>query len=210
MWPGMTYLRPQNIQIDAWEELGNPGLNWESLFPYFLRSETFTPPTPSQVANGATFDPALHGTTGPVSVGWGSIHFIDSAFRVFRDTFAALGLPLNTDANGGPLRGFTGWPFTLDSKADVREDAARAYLWSRGVADRPNLRLFVNTTANRLEWDDGGKRKGKVGEERARGVQVTTAVGEIACVCARREIVVSLGSLRTPPFLELSGVGNPA
>ena len=56
---GQTYLRPHHAQIDAWQDiLGNPGWNWTSLFPYYLKSEQFQKPYPSQSDVGKLRTPA--------------------------------------------------------------------------------------------------------------------------------------------------------
>jgi hypothetical protein len=39
---GMIYVRAQRAQIDVWETLGNKGWNWESLLPYYKKSECFS------------------------------------------------------------------------------------------------------------------------------------------------------------------------
>lgn len=65
------------------EQLGSPGWNANNLVPYveyihrqhnlmmtryMLATETFIPPNNQQVAQGAAFDPSVHGTSGPVNV----------------------------------------------------------------------------------------------------------------------------------------------
>lgn len=37
---GMAFDRGSKADYDAWEELGNPGWNWESLFEYFKKVST--------------------------------------------------------------------------------------------------------------------------------------------------------------------------
>jgi choline dehydrogenase-like flavoprotein len=69
---GMTYIRAQKAQIDAWEALGNPGWNWDALLPYYKKAEGFILPTSAQADDGASFDPTQHGDAGLVSVGFPS------------------------------------------------------------------------------------------------------------------------------------------
>lgn len=101
------------------------------------------------------------------------------------------------------MRGFFVWPSTIDRDANVREDAARAFYYP--VQGRQNLKVFLNTTVNRILWED---RNGTDGVVRARGVEVTAQDGSVFEIGAEREVVLSAGSLRSPAILELSGVGN--
>ncbi|KAK8022750.1 glucose oxidase [Apiospora rasikravindrae] len=41
---GMTYVRGDAAEFDAWATLGNPGWDWNVMYPYYLRSEAFAPP----------------------------------------------------------------------------------------------------------------------------------------------------------------------
>jgi choline dehydrogenase-like flavoprotein len=197
---GMTYVRAEKAQIDSWEGLGNPGWNWDGLFPYYLKSEGFDIPTAAQNVAGASYVPADHGKSGPLKVGYPFGLLNGSLTETVIDTWANLGIPHNLDVNGGSVRGFTVWPSTLDREKNVREDAARAYFYS--IQDRPNLHVYLNTTANKVNWK---ACKGVVAE----GLEVTLQNGSVASLKARREVLISAGSLRTPAILELSGIGNP-
>lgn len=46
----MAYTRAEANQIDAWQTLGNEGWNWSTLYPYYLKSETFQIPDAEQMA----------------------------------------------------------------------------------------------------------------------------------------------------------------
>ncbi|KAL1635596.1 hypothetical protein SLS56_001649 [Neofusicoccum ribis] len=205
---GMTYIRSETVQIDVWEELGNSGWNWDSLFHYYKKSEHFEPPTPSQVANGADYNPDYHGFEGYLDVGWQSIApQSGNASAIVRKTWENVGMPYNKDVNGGYMRGHGVWPFTLDAKTSIREDSARAYYYP--VQERPNLHVYLNTTALKLVWDDEEKYGDDDSGLVANGVEISSA-GRTMTLKASKEVVVSLGSTRTPCFLEYSGVGNPA
>lgn len=198
---GMTYIRAQRAQIDVWETLGNKGWNWESLLPYYKKSECFEPPTEAQIAAGASYVPDFHNYSGPVKVGY-SYGLLNGSFHeTVAETWEALGLPHNPDVNSGDLRGFTVWQSMVDRDANVREDATRAYYYPVS-GTRPNLQVFLNTTANRIIWKESNQVV-------ADGVEVTAANGTIGTIKARKEVIVSAGSLRTPAILELSGIGNP-
>ena len=213
---GMTYVRADAAEIDAWAALGNPGWTWRELFPYYLRSEAFTPPSAAQTTAGASWDPAYHGEAGPLRTGYPYEMLNGTLFERMRATWDALGQPWNRDPNGGGVRGFAAWPMTVDRDADVRDDAARAYYWD--VADRTNLDL-VQGTVERVVWDSDGcgaaTRKRKPEENDgdamvvARGVEYVTPSGEKITVRAKKEVILSAGAIRTPLILEQSGIGNP-
>ncbi|KAL3484389.1 hypothetical protein BJX62DRAFT_248446 [Aspergillus germanicus] len=177
---GMTYIRPQSSQIDAWSmSLKNLGWDWESLWPYYLKSESFTPPRPAQITSGgASYNPDYHGNNGPVNVGY-QYGLTNGTFAsLVNDTWQALGVPFNANPNGGELRGFFGRVYRT--------------IWS-GTNEEEDRRQ--------------GKREGKVVAE---GVQYTDPeTGCIKTLYADKDVILSAGSVRSPAVLELSGVGNP-
>ncbi|KAL4806765.1 alcohol oxidase [Aspergillus unguis] len=198
---GMSYTRAEDVQIDNWEVVGNKGWNWESLMPYYKKSEGFQVPTQDQEDHGASYNASYHGMHGPLKVGWPTSMTNSSVFPVLEETFEKLGLPYNSDSEGGKMVGFTVHPDTVDRENNVREDAARAYYWP--YASRSNLDVIFNTRANKLLWSDSSQD-----EAVAIGVEVTGPKGS-ETIYADKEVILSAGSLRSPAILELSGVGNP-
>lgn len=199
----MTYLRAETSQIDAWEQIGNKGWNWEDLMRYYLRSEYIQPPTEDQVSLGASYDPEVHGTSGPLSVGWTANMMGREVISPVNRSFSALGLPFNHEPNAGSMRGFTVFPKSVDRAKNVREDAGRAYYWP--VSKRPNLDIYLNSKAEKLIWHP----KNKDSAPKASGVVFTTCNGT-STILADREVILSAGSLMSPLLLEKSGVGNSA
>ncbi|KAF4630270.1 hypothetical protein G7Y89_g7866 [Cudoniella acicularis] len=199
---GMTYIRAEKSQINTWGVLGNEGWSWDELLPYYKKSEDFSIPTLAQAASGATYDPDYHGEAGPLKVGFTYGTLNGSLFDIVKATWNGLGIPTNTDLNGGQVRGISVFPSTVDRDANLREDAAKAYYYP--FQSRPNLFVFLNTTANKIVWEETTDA-----EKIASGVQVALANGTLTTLNAKREVIVSAGSLRSPAILELSGVGNP-
>jgi choline dehydrogenase len=194
----MTYIRAQKAQIDAWEDLGNLGWNWDALLPYYKKAEHFHVPSLNQSVAGASFNAEDHGTHGPVHVGFPPNLDAGPFYTTARETFARLGQPFNKDVNGGDVHGFDVFPLTCVPGLGIRSDAAHAYYWP--IADRPNLKV-LRGTATRILWRDV--------EAVARGIEYVTPNGSRLEVTATKEVVLSAGALRTPALLELSGVGNP-
>jgi choline dehydrogenase-like flavoprotein len=203
---GMTYIRAEDVQIDAWEELGNDGWNWDSLWPYYLAQEQFKIPDDEQEKNGASYEESVHGFDGEVDVGFTPYLTGQGAFDILKQTSEMLGYPYNKDANNGTLRGTNTWPSMLKVNEKVREDAARAYYWPVSES-RPNLHVFLDTTAARIVWDTKSSTDGEV---IATGVEVIASGNTTEVIHATREVIVAAGSLRSPALLEHSGIGNPA
>ncbi|KFY74509.1 hypothetical protein V499_05464 [Pseudogymnoascus sp. VKM F-103] len=200
---GMTYVRAEKAQIDAWEKLGNSGWSWDDLFPYYLKSEQFDSPTSAQVEAGATYVSQQHGKKGPLNVGYGFGLLNGTYHEVVEQAWNNLGIPTSLDVNGGNVRGFTVWQSTMNRDANLREDAGRAYYYP--VQSRPNLHVFLNTVANRITWRESTSECAVAG-----GVEITAADGTVTTLDAKREVILSAGSLRSPAILELSGIGNPS
>ncbi|KNG51838.1 gmc oxidoreductase [Stemphylium lycopersici] len=202
---GMTYLRAETDQIDAWEDLGNPGWNWDTLWEYFLKQEGFQPPTDKLEQRGAAYEVGAHGRDGELAVGF-TPYLVGQGFAdLLKTTSEAMGIPYNQDPNDGVMRGFNTWPMTLNETGPTREDGARAFYYP--VASRPNLHVFPNSMATRIIWDDSNSAAAGV---LASGVEIVTAKDVTETIHASKEVVVAAGAIRSPAFLEHSGVGNPA
>ena len=204
---GMTYIRGESAQIDAWEKLGNPGWNWDSLFPYYIKSENYTIPNKSQLAAGATYHVDWHGFNGPLNTGYSPNLVNTSSAALITETWQGLSLPHNPDLNSGHPHGFSIGPMTVDAEQNLRWDAARAYYYP--VEQRPNLSI-VRGAVKRVVWKDrrnenGGRKRGL----EAKGVEYITDNGKLHVLEAKKEVILSAGSVRTPLILEGSGIGNP-
>lgn len=198
----MTYIRGDKAQFDAWEELGNPGWNWDTLFKGYKESEKLFLPQPWQAAAGATYEPSAHGYSGNVHVGFPPTLDKGYLYKIAEKTWEELGYRKIPDPNAGSTAGFSVWPLTADPAKNERSDAATSFFWPIRDA-RTNLKLY-NGTVTRILW----KRSCKGGAT-AVGVEYLDATGSIARLHAKKEVILSAGALRTPLILERSGVGNP-
>ncbi|CAJ2506396.1 Uu.00g005260.m01.CDS01 [Anthostomella pinea] len=201
---GMTYIRGDKAEFDAWETLGNDGWNWDTIFPYLKKVERFTSPTEAQVDNLASWDPSYHGERGPLDTGF-PFSLVNGSFHAdVRTTWETLGYEFNQDMNGGDVRGFSVWPQTLDRDKNIRADAARAYYYL--IEDRPNLTI-IKGTVKRMTWANSSAA---AEDAVADGAEYVTVDGQIAKIRASKEVILSAGALRSPLILESSGVGNPS
>ncbi|PTB63462.1 GMC oxidoreductase [Trichoderma citrinoviride] len=199
---GMTYIRGDKAQFDAWEQLGNPGWNWTTMLKAFKKVEHFFPPLPWQETAGAHYEEDYHGFSGGLHVGFNPDLLNGSFYGDVKASWAAVGQDLNRDASSGDTAGFDVWPQTLDPIKNVRWDSATAFYWP--IKDRLNLKL-LNGTVSKILW----KKDGANAPE-ASGVEYLAPDGSIKTVNARKEVILSAGALRTPLILELSGVGSPS
>ncbi|MCY1279002.1 Alcohol dehydrogenase [acceptor] [compost metagenome] len=187
---GMLYLRGTPSDYDRWAQLGCDGWSWQEVLPYFKRAENN-----ERVAG---HDDELHGGSGP-------LHVTDprspcSWARHFLEASASAGHAYNHDFNGAQQEG-VGY-FQVTQHNGERWNSARAYLHRGQVEDtgyhggRRNLAVLTHTRALRILFE--GKR--------AVGVLVERDGREVV-LRARREVIVSAGSLVSPQLLMASGVG---
>ncbi|THY01880.1 putative glucose oxidase [Aureobasidium pullulans] len=200
---GWTYLRPAMQEYQTWEAVGNFGWTWQSILHYFRKSENLQIPPESQQAQGATYNAGYHGFDGPLDTAWPPLLNVGAFGKALNQTWQSLGFQWNQDPNTGTLPGLflKSSEYNLDQGA-IREDGNRAYL--APIANRTNLKVFTYTTALKLELKQDSSSKSMI----ATGVDVVTASGEEKTINAAREIILSLGTVRTPTLLEASGIGN--
>ncbi|KAI1337836.1 GMC oxidoreductase [Xylariaceae sp. FL0016] len=200
---GMTYIRGDEAQFNAWELFGNEGWNWSALFPYYKAVENFSPPTAAQAEAGATYDPEDHGYDGPLDVGFPFALSNGTFHEKAASAWNSLGYPENPDVNSGNVRGFDIWPQTLNRDQNIRADAARAYYYP--VEDRPNLTV-IKGTVRKMTWADRIPGEGVVVAD---GVEYINANNKTATIHASKEVILSAGAVRSPLILERSGIGLP-
>jgi choline dehydrogenase-like flavoprotein len=71
--------------------LGNPGWSWQSLLPYFLKSESYIAPsdeTATDLNTNSEFDPSVHGRSGPV------VHGFPEEYGPFEEAWWSESVPI--------------------------------------------------------------------------------------------------------------------
>jgi choline dehydrogenase-like flavoprotein len=175
----MIYARGHRADYDGWAADGNFGWGWNDVLPYFRKAE--------HNERGAD---AWHGTNGPLNVmDLRSAHRFGS---IFVDAGKQAGYRENRDFNGAEQEGVG--LFQVTHKNGERFSAAKAYLAPNRA--RPNLQVITGAQATRILFE--GRRA--VGVEYRLGARTKA-------IQARREVVLSAGSLLSPQLLMLSGVG---
>jgi choline dehydrogenase len=179
---GMIYVRGQPLDYDTWSQLGNRGWSYESVLPYFKKSENYE-----------SSDDPIRGKGGPLNTSEVSdrVEVLDAIM----DAAEQRGYPKNADYNNGNQEGF-GY-FQVTQKKGRRWSTAKAFL--EPALTRSNLRLEINAQTTGLILD--GKRA--VGINYRQG-------GAMKQARAGREVLLSAGAVQSPQILELSGIGDPA
>ncbi|KAH7644285.1 glucose dehydrogenase [FAD, quinone] [Dermatophagoides farinae] len=178
----MLYVRGNRRDYDQWEENGAFGWSWQDVLPYFIKSEDNRDPLIA--ANG------YHGVGGYLTVS--SPSDITPISLAFPEAGKYLGYP-NPDINGPTQTGFVIPQGTI--RRGARCSTAKAFLSS--IRDRSNLHVLTFAYVTRVLFNEN---------RRAIGVQFDRfALSHM--VMARKEIVISAGSVNTPQLLMLSGVG---
>ena len=179
---GMVYNRGQPADLDNWAQRGNRGWSYDDMLPYYRRTER-------RVGFG---DAAKRGREGGIPVtdmDW--LHPVSEAFIAGA---VAAGIPRNPDYNSGDQAG-VGY-FQRVIERGRRVSAARAFL--APAHSRPNLDVRTNTRARAVLFED--KRAVGVRTVRQRGGPATE-------IRARREVILSAGTVNTARLMQISGVG---
>jgi len=176
---GMMHIRGDRHAYDAWERAGAAGWNYESLLPFFKKSEH------------AAGDPAYRGTQGPMRVA--PFPAREELWEDFYQAAVEAGHRPLDDANGAVAEGVA-WN-DVNVVDGRRQSAADGYL-TPAVRERPNLTIATEARVLRLLVE----RDTCQGVEYLRGSQTVT-------VHADREVILTAGTVATPQLLMLSGIG---
>ncbi|KAG8424798.1 hypothetical protein J3458_001560 [Metarhizium acridum] len=205
---GMVWYRPTKAEIDKLETLGNPGWNWDNLEPYMKAIERNHPPTADQIAQGAGYDPEVHGYHGQVNTSFPTPMRIPTAVQLYKKGLPLVftGLEIGNDLSNrtSVVSASTSWTIWNDpvTGKHMRSSAADALLWAPDQQTR-TLTVLANHTVTRVTFDKGLKATGVVFASRS-----TKGTARLYTVGARKSVILSTGTLATPAILERSGVGK--
>ncbi|KAF9475360.1 pyranose dehydrogenase [Pholiota conissans] len=196
----MFYTRGSRDDYDRWAKVtGDKGWSWDSLFPYFLKHERLTQPADHHSIVGE-YDPAVHGFNGMTFTSLpGFVQEIDP--RVIQAS-SGLGGPFqfNIDQNSGTPLGLTYFQGTIGN--GTRSSAATSYLGAN-VVKRPNLFIVLDTFVTRILPVTQGNSTKPV----FNSVEVLVG-GNTTVLHAKKELILSAGSIGTPHILLHSGIGD--
>ncbi|KAJ3498657.1 hypothetical protein NLG97_g946 [Lecanicillium saksenae] len=195
----MTWVRASRADYDAWEALGNPGWGWDSLLPYFKKSETFHPPNNDLAGKfDVRHDLDSFGTNGPVQISYNDDY--SASHSLWHRTLNNLGIPTNVAHTSGSNVGV----WTNINSVDPTT-ASRSYSTSylHSASQPANLHILTNAQVKRLTLQKEDTQCIVIGAVFRHEEQEFE-------VSAAREFILSAGSVQSPLILELSGIGNPS
>jgi choline dehydrogenase len=180
---GMVYIRGNPRDYNDWAAAGNQGWSYQEVLPYFVRSEN------NEAFNGSPY----HGKGGPMNVL--SIKRPNPLNAAFWEAMRSLQFRRNDDFNGADTEGYGPRQGTI--KDGRRESGTTAFL--RPAMNRPNLTVLTQGLVTRVVLEN----------RRATAVEIQQG-GETRRIGARREVILSAGSIGSPQILLLSGIGDGA
>ncbi|KAK4673891.1 hypothetical protein QC763_115920 [Podospora pseudopauciseta] len=177
----LTWDRPAAREIEKWKELGNPGWGWKEMEAAMEKAETFVGGPPGS------------GTKGPIYALYNrqQAPFLNAVAPAVSSLH---GIPLNSDSIQGNPIGIGYQPTNVNPTSYNRSYSANEYL----PKAKSNLVVLTETRVAKVNL----KKSGKL--QRATGVTLTDGT----VITARKEVILSAGSIQSPNLLELSGIGG--
>uniref|UniRef100_A0A2C9JQW5 Glucose-methanol-choline oxidoreductase N-terminal domain-containing protein n=1 Tax=Biomphalaria glabrata TaxID=6526 RepID=A0A2C9JQW5_BIOGL len=179
----MAYVRGSKHDYDRWaESIKDDGWNYQHVLSYFKKMETVT--------NPELRDSHYRGLNGPVGVTRSQTVYklTDVIINAFRD----VGYPYNHDYNAQSMEGVARTQHNVQD--GERVSTAKGYIYP--ALHRHNLHLVIASRVDKVIITD----------RIARGVQFVQQ-NLTRSVYAKKEVILSAGTIGTPKLLLLSGVG---
>ncbi|KAK5049357.1 hypothetical protein LTR84_004286 [Exophiala bonariae] len=193
----MQYSRPLRSDCDEWASyVGSDEWSWSKMIPYFRRNERLEAEDYQKTYLEA------HGTNGPIHTSSTRSQipmenpFLDACREVAGFD------PEGQDATNGTHDGFFQALSTVNrtDRNGTRSYAASGYLLP--YLHRTNLRILTKANVESVKF------QGDSSDTVVEGVYFWHS-GARHAVNARREVILSAGTYKTPQILELSGIGDP-
>ena len=178
---GMVYVRGHARDYDQWQNKGAEGWSYADCLPYFKRSESW---------QGGENE--YRGGGGPVATCGGNNMSLNPLYQAFIEAGHEAGYPKTDDYNGEQQEGFGAMHMTVDK--GVRASTSNAHL--KPALERKNLTLITGAVVEKVLLKDkiaAGVRYRKKGTDTE--------------LYAKKEVILSAGSVGSPQILQLSGIG---
>nr|XP_039274507.1 L-sorbose 1-dehydrogenase-like isoform X2 [Styela clava] len=180
----MNYLRGSPHDYDSWEDHGAKGWSWKDVEPIFKKNENAVDENISVKA----------GRGGLLNISISYQH----PFSVKLKT-AAKEIGVEEVDYFDEIEGIS--PLVCTKHKGIRQSSSDAFLRTGYKEREEYLHIVTNALVSKIHFVTGAKSK-----QKATGVSYIKN-GKINTVEARREIILSAGTIRTPQLLMLSGIG---
>ena len=180
-------MRGQSNDYDYWKSLGNNGWGWDDVLPIFKKSEDYQ--------HGADH---FHGSGGELRVEERRVNW--EILDAWRNAAEECGIEKISEFNRGDNSGCA--YFQMNQKRGKRWSATSAYL--KPIINRKNLTILTKTVVHRINFQKNDS------VQSARSVEIRSGndTSGKAEIFAKKEIILSAGSIGSPQLLQLSGIGN--
>ncbi|KAK4208584.1 pyranose dehydrogenase [Rhypophila decipiens] len=200
---GLQVMRGQKADYDRWNKyFGGGSWGWNAILPYFKKAWRLYPPTPEFVSTNykVKWNTKYWGSVGKLAAS-----FPKYAFPFQNELLKAMdeipGVKFAEDSGSGDV-GVWWHPSSVDPATWQRSFARPAH-WD-GVETRSNYDTLVSHKVTKVIFQG----------TTAKGVQYipasATTLAGARTVRAKKEIILSAGTIHTPQILQASGVGPKA
>lgn len=185
----MLYVRGNPADFNRWSELGNVGWDYENVLPYFKKLELNHHEDFVNYKNGK-----YHSADGLQNIDFFATDGTESQRELLLKAAIEAGNPHIDDINADIGLGYLNLQgFHYDG---FRQSAAKSYLVP--AKKRRNLHVIKNAMAQKVLIDENNK---------AYGVEFLYNGNKNFKAIAKKEVIVSCGSVMSPHLLMLSGIG---
>ncbi|MBU2880087.1 GMC family oxidoreductase [Aliiglaciecola lipolytica] len=178
----MCYIRGDQKDYDDWQAQGAQGWDWQSVKPYFIKSE--------RQQHGGSDN---HGNQGLLHVN--DLRHTNKLSQSFVKSAAQVGMPILQDFNGEEREGLGFYQVTQVN--GQRCSSAKGYL--QPALQRSNLTVLTHAQVEHIVVDDGV----------ATGVKLHLK-DKLIQLNAKQEVLLCGGAINSPQILMLSGIGPKA
>ncbi|SPO04020.1 related to alcohol oxidase [Cephalotrichum gorgonifer] len=204
---GMVAVRGTRSEYDGWAELGGEGSTWgwDGVLPYFKKGMHFTPPKPEIAeAFNITWDPDAWGMEEDTQVYASFPDYQDPGVIPMYNAMKKMpNIDVPLDGAGGN-NGLFWFPSSLDPETYWRSYARTGH-YDNIVDERDNFDVITRHKVQRVILDEDKVATGV--EFTARDLEEGEEEAPVQSVRARKEVIISAGTVHTPQILQLSGIG---
>jgi choline dehydrogenase-like flavoprotein len=186
MLNSMMYVRGHSLDYDEWEAMGNPGWAYKDVLPYFRKSEQFVGSSGKNMSK-------YHGTQGRMMVE--PTHYLFPIEHIVMETMKESG-HLSGDLNGDLENGGLFEPAQMTTTNGRRSGVFNSFVIP--IMDKTDIHVLTHAVVDRLIFDPY--------KQFVHGVSIQR-FGTNLHLMAKKEVILSAGTIGSAHILMLSGVG---